>query len=120
VVATLAVSLISRNATWFGFGSPGTCGSSSLNGLSLSIHGNTQFNLGPGMTATPDSMELCASHPRLEQRILVTLTQAPTFVLYLAVLASLVPLALIACGLFTVARIMRAGTRMHDDLAGTV
>jgi hypothetical protein len=193
VVATLTVSLIStatsRNAVWFGFGSPDTCATASLNGLNLDFSGNSQINLGPGRYATADSMQLCAAHPTLQQRILVTLTAAPTYALYLAVLvllwllvltvrrhgpfavgvsrrlrvlgwfvlagalatvagesaarawfaatvvghpvsvvtyvsndvlSSLVPLLLIACGLFTLARIMRAGTRMHEDLAGTV
>jgi hypothetical protein len=193
VVATLAVSLISTATSaspiWFGFGSPGTCATASLNGLNLEYNGNSQINLGPGRSATADSMELCASHPTLGQRTLVTLTEAPTYLLYLTVLvmlwllvltvrrqgpfavgvsrrlrvlgwfilagalatvagesaaracfaatvvghpvsvatyvindvlSSLVPLLLITCGLFTLVRIMRAGARMHDDLAGTV
>ena len=193
VVATLSVSVISaatsRSPIIFGFGGRVTCASAPLNGLNFEYHGNTQFNLGPGRTAAPDSMELCASHPTLGQRTLVTLTEAPTYALYLAVLVllwllvltvrrhgpfaagvsrrlrglgwfilagglattagesaargyyaatvvghpvlvptyvvndvlrSLIPLALIACGLLTLARIIRAGARMCDDLAGTV
>jgi hypothetical protein len=93
VVATLAVSLIStatsRHAVWFGFGRPDACASASLNGLNLEFHGNSQINLGPGRYATADSMQLCAAHPTLQQRILVTLTGAPTYALYLTVLVML-------------------------------
>ncbi len=37
-----------------------------------------------------------------------------------AALAGMFPPLLIACGLLTLARVMRVGTRMSDDLAGTV
>jgi Protein of unknown function (DUF2975) len=193
VVATLTVSLIatatSRSTVWFGFGSGGTCASAPLNGLRLDVDGNSQVNFGPGRDATADSLQLCVSHPTPEQRILVTLTQAPTYCLYLAVLVllwllvltvrrhgpfalgvsrrlrvlgwlilagtlatgagqnaarayyagtvvghpvsvatyvindvltSLIPVLLIVCGLLTLARIIRIGAQMHEDLAGTV
>jgi hypothetical protein len=31
-----------------------------------------------------------------------------------------IPLALVVCGLLTLARIIRIGAQMHDDLAGTI
>jgi hypothetical protein len=33
---------------------------------------------------------------------------------------SWIPLLLVVCGLLTLARIIRIGAQMHDDLAGTV
>jgi hypothetical protein len=42
-----------------------------------------------------------------------------TFVIN-GVLTSLIPLTLIVCGLFTLARIVRLGGQLHDDLSGTV
>jgi hypothetical protein len=193
VAALLGVSLYatatSSHPVWFGFGSPGVCASAPLNGLNFTYHGNSQINIGRGRWATADSMQLCSSHPTLPERILVTLTGAPTYALYLTVLVllwvlvltvrrhgpfavkvsrrlrilgwfilagglatvagesaarcyfaatvighsvavgtivindvlnSIIPLLLIVCGLLTLARILRAGARMHDDLAGTV
>lgn len=193
VVALLGVSLYatatSSNPVWFGFGSPDVCVSAPLNGLDFTYDGNSQIDIGRDRWATADSMQLCSSHPTLHERILVTLTGAPTYALYLAVLVllwmlvltvrrhgpfavkvsrrlrvlswfilagglatvagesaarscfaatvvghpvsvvsnvindvltSVIPLLLIVCGLLTLARILRAGARMHDDLAGTV
>jgi hypothetical protein len=37
-----------------------------------------------------------------------------------SVIGGIFPPVLIACGLLTLARVMRVGTRMNDDLAGTV
>lgn len=141
-------------------------------------------------------MDLCAGHPALGQRFLVGLTQAPTTLLWLAVLVMLwllvrtvrrrgpfdigvtrrlrflawfvlvawlavqavqsyaaaaftatvrlpsasnpgpvpvvadtingvlstdwIPLLLVVCGVLTLARVIRIGAQMHEDLAGTV
>jgi hypothetical protein len=147
------------------------------------------LDVAPDPEAHPAELNLCANQPTLGQRALVTLTQAPATVLYLAVLVLLwqllrtigrtgpfvllvarrlrflawfilagsvvvaageglaqnvfastvvtdrVPIAanvinnvidglvlpvLINCGLLTLARVIRVGARMSDDLAGTV
>lgn len=146
-------------------------------------------HLRPGATASAYTVQLCASHPTVGQRVLVLLTFVPTFAFYLAALLLLVQLLrtvrtdgpfalivarrltflgwfvlagslvvavgqslaqsafvstvltgpvpaasqaskaavdalwaplLIACGLLTLARVIRAGARMSEDLAGTV
>ena len=149
------------------------------------------------MTSSAADVSVCAAHPTLSQRFLVTLTQAPSTLLALGVLvmlmliiqavrrngpfdlsvtrrlrflawfgllaalgvnalqgygaaafsataqrqppgsldpitvpvgldtfnalfSNLLPLLLVMCGLLTLARIIRIGAQMHDDLAGTV
>jgi hypothetical protein len=161
-----------------------------LNGLSETGGGSRLANLRPESSAgTGGQVSLCADHPTVGQRALVTLTQAPAAVLYLAILLLLwqlvrtirrggpfavlvarrlrflawfilagsavitagqsmaqsaftstivtdpVPVdsnvtsalsgglalpVLIACGLLTLARVIRVGARMSEDLAGTV
>jgi len=157
------------------------------NGMAVTA---TAFShLRPGATASAYTVQLCANHPTVGQRVLVFLTFVPTFALYLAVLLLLgqllrtvrtdgpfalivarqlyflgwfvlagslvvavsesvaqsafvstvltgpVPAVsqafkagfaaiwaplLIACGLLTLARVIRVGTQMSDDLTGTV
>jgi hypothetical protein len=193
VGATLAVGVIntatSGGAVWFGFGGHVTCVSAPLNGLNVDLPGNSETQFAHGGSASADSLELCAAHPNFRQRVMVTLTEAPAYGLYLAVLVllwllvlavrrhgpfarrvsgrlralgwlilagtlatvggqaaaraefaatvinhsvpvatfvingvltSLIPLMLIVCGLFTLARIVRLGGQLHDDLSGTV
>jgi DUF2975 family protein len=175
---------------FYGFTAGPACADVPLNGLSETGDGSTIANLRPQTSAgTGGQVSLCASHPTFGQRTLVTLTQAPAAVLYLAVLLLLWQLVrtirrdgpfadlvarrlrflawfilagsaavtagqsvaqsafastivtdpvpagsnvtgaltdglvlpvLIACGLLTLARVMQAGARMSDDLAGTV
>jgi hypothetical protein len=191
-VAVLAIGVIgtvaSRDVSIFGFGHGATCASVSQTGpFSTGPEALSHFR--PGTSETSGSLQVCADHPTLEQRFLVTLTQAPTYFLYLAVLVqlwlllqtvrrhgpfalgvsqrlrflgwfilagslaagagqsaaragyaataitgpvpvwtdiingvlgNLIPLLLIVCGLLTLARIIRAGAHMYDELAGTV
>jgi Protein of unknown function (DUF2975) len=191
VVAVLLTSPWSKSSIdFYGFTSGPACANVPLNGLSETGDGSTIANLRPQTSAgSTGQVSLCASHPTVGQRTLVTLTQAPAAVLYLAILLLLWQLVrtirrdgpfadvvagrlrflawfilagsaavaagqsvaqsafastiitdpvpagsnvagaltdglvlpvLIACGLLTLARVMRAGARMSDDLAGTV
>jgi hypothetical protein len=178
------------NIDFYGFTTGPACANVPLNGLSETGGGSTIAHLRPQTSAgSTGQVSLCASHPTFGQRTLVTLTQAPAAVLYLAILLLLWQLirtirrdgpfadlvarrlrflawfilagsaavaagqsiaqsafastiitdsvpadnnvvgaltdglvlpVLIACGLLTLARVMRVGARMRDDLAGTV
>jgi hypothetical protein len=83
----------------------------------------TAAHLRLGVTASEDKVALCASHPAAGQRLLAGLTWVPAVAARNAAEAGLavivVPL-LITCGLLTLARVIRAGAQMSDDLAGTV
>ena len=194
VTVVAAVLLISpwteSTVDFYGFTAGPACAVVPLNGLSETGGGSTIANLRPHTSAgTSGQVSLCASHPTFGQRTLVTLTQAPAAVLYLAILlllwqvirtirrdgpfadlvagrlrflawfilagsaavvagqslaqsafastvvtdpvpadsnvtgaltGGLVLPVLITCGLLTLARVIRAGARMRDDLAGTV
>ncbi len=190
LVVGLIASLLGRNTSVWGYGHGSACAPVPPTGLTITYHAGVVANARPGTSAgTGGSLELCASHPTLGQRTLVTLTQAPTYLLYLivllqlwllvlaarrngpfalgisrrlrglgwfilagtvvtavgqsvartyftrslvrgsvpawgdavsSVLSNLFPLLLLVCGLLTLARIIRAGARMYDDLAGTV
>jgi Protein of unknown function (DUF2975) len=186
----LASTALDSHASTFGLGSSPVCTDAPLNGITL---GGTAFSalphLRPGATSSPSVVGVCTNRPSAAQRALVTLADAPTPLLYLAILlllwqllrtvrragpfTSLIgrrvrflgwfilggwlavtvgqsvaqsyfistvvtdqipvisnvvnavlrgvfPPVLIACGLLTLARVMRVGTRMNDDLAGTV
>jgi len=189
VIGAIA-SLAGRNTSIWGYGHGSLCAPVTQTGLNVVYHNNIVAGTRPGAySGTGDSLEMCTSHPTLGQRTLVTLTQAPTYLLYLgvlvqlwllvlaarrngpfalgisrrlrvlgwfilagavvtavgqslartfftrtvvkasvppwsdainSVLTNLIPLLLIVCGLLTLARIIRAGARMYDDLAGTV
>ncbi len=179
----------------YGFGLGSACATVTVNGLAES-GSQSLAQLRPGTFSTPGTVNLCANHPTLGQRLLVTLTQVPTTALWLVLLillwllirtvrrsgpfdiavtrrlrflawfvlaASLavtalqsyaeaaftatayrpsadipvpvpvvqdtingvlstnwIMLLLVVCGLLTLARIIRIGAQMHDDLAGTV
>ncbi|MGH3399940.1 MAG: DUF2975 domain-containing protein [Streptosporangiaceae bacterium] len=173
-----------------GYGTGPACATVPLNGITEADTGKLLAHLRPGAYAsTGEHVLACVNRPTLGQRTLVTLTQIPTVVLYLAILLLLwqlvstarragpfaplmaarlrflawfilvgvlmvtagesiaqsvyastvvadsvpvvsnvvnaelsgfVPPVLIACGLLTLARVMRLGARMSDDLAGTV
>ena len=195
VVAVLVIGVIatatSRSTGFWGYGHGSACASVPPTGLNINYAGKVVVaNARPGTSSgTGSTLELCAPHPTLGQRTLVTLTEAPTYLLYLAVLvqlwlvvlaarrdgpfalrvsrrlrglgwfilggsvaaavgqslartyftrtlvrgsvpawgdavnsvlSNLFPLLLIVCGLLTLARIIQAGARMYDDLAGTV
>jgi hypothetical protein len=196
-VPLLLTPLLGGRVGMFGFGLTGACATVTLNGVA----GTNQpvGPLKPGASSSLSSagnVDLCAGHPTLGQRLLVTLTQAPTTLLWLAVLVLLwllvrtvrrsgpfdvgvtrrlrflawfvlaaglavqavqsyaaaaftatvyspsarnpgpvpvvadtingilgidwIPLLLLVCGVLTLARIVRIGAQMHDDLAGTV
>jgi hypothetical protein len=170
-----------------GLGSGPACTGVRLDGITVA--GPAVAHLRPGATSSASQITLCASHPTVGQRALVSLTWVPAVALYLAVVLLLaqllravrtagpfavtvarrlrflgwfilagsvivaagqsaaqsafastvaagdvpavghavsagiafllVPL-LIACGLLTLARVIRAGAQMSDDLAGTV
>jgi hypothetical protein len=170
-----------------GLGSGPACTGVRLDGITVA--GPAVAHLRPGATSSASQITLCASHPTVGQRALVSLTWVPAVALYLAVVlllaqllravrtagpfavtvarrlrflgwfilagsvivaagqsaaqsafastvaagdvpavghavsagiaVLLVPL-LIACGLLTLARVIRAGAQMSDDLAGTV
>jgi hypothetical protein len=73
-----------------GFGLNGACATVTVNGVA----GNNQpvGPLKPGASSSLSSagnVDLCAGHPTVAQRFLVTLTQAPTTLLWLAVLVLL-------------------------------
>jgi Protein of unknown function (DUF2975) len=191
VVGVLLTSPWSASSIdFYGFKTGPACASVPLNGLFETGGGSTIADLRPQASAgTGEQVSLCANHPSFGQRALVTLTEAPAAVLYLAILLLLwqlvrtirqdgpfavlvarrlrflawfilagsavitagqsmaqsafastvvtdpVPVgsnvagaltdglvlpALLACGLLTLARVIRAGARMADDLAGTV
>lgn len=173
-----------------GYGAGPTCANVPLNGLTEVGGGNVLAHMRAGAYASTGGQVLaCANRPTFGQRTLVTLTQVPTAVLYLAILLLLwqlvstvrkagpfaplvaarlrflawfilvgvlvvtagesiaqsafastvvadsvpvisnavnaelsgwVPPVLIACGLLTLARVMRVGARMSEDLAGTI
>jgi hypothetical protein len=170
-----------------GLGSGPACTGVRLDGITVA--GPAVAHLQPGATSSASQVTLCASHPSVGQRALVSLTWVPAVALYLAVVlllaqllravrtagpfavtvarrlrflgwfilagsvivaagqsaaqsafastvaagdgpavghavsagiaVLLVPL-LITCGLLTLARVIRAGAQMSDDLAGTV
>jgi hypothetical protein len=194
IAAVMALGLILipwNHASFFGFGSGPACADVPINGLSETGDGGGMLaHLRPGTYASTGSRVFaCANRPSLGQQTLVTLTEAPTVFLYVAILLLLwqllrtvrrdgpfavlvagrlrflawfilagalavtagqavarsvfaativtdsVPVAanaisdvingalppvLIACGLLTLARVIRVGARMSDDLAGTV
>ena len=197
LVAAPIIALTDRQFTIYGFGHRGVCADVAQNGLDIRSSGSTVANVRAGASSFADSLQLCANHPTLGQRFLVTLTQLPTLILYLAVLVllwllvltvrrhgpftmsvsrrlrflawfilggtlavsggesaaraafagtevagfgasftdsantvlsnafngvltNLFPLLLVVCGLLTLARVVRRGTQMRDDLAGTV
>jgi hypothetical protein len=173
-----------------GYGSGPACATVPVNGLTESGGGPVLAHVRTGGSAsTGGQVMVCANQPTLSQRTLVTLTQIPTVVLYVAILLLLwwlvrtvrrtgpfaplvaarlrflawfilagvlvvtagqsvagsafastvvadsvpvisnavnaelnswVPPVLIACGLLTLARVLRVGARMSEDLAGTV
>jgi hypothetical protein len=179
-----------HNVSVFGFGSGSACANVPLNGLSESGSGSVLAHMRFGTySSMGGQVFLCANRPTMGQRTLVTLTQAPAAVLYLAILVLLgqllrtmrktgpfaalvarrlrflawfilagslavaageavarsvfastvvtdsVPIVdnainevingsvlpvLIACGLLTLARMIRVGNQMSEDLAGTV
>jgi Protein of unknown function (DUF2975) len=88
VVAALLTSPWTKSSIdFYGFTAGPACASVPLNGLSETGGGSTIANLRPQTSAgTGRQVSLCASHPTFGQRTLVTLTQAPAAVLYLAIL----------------------------------
>ena len=190
VVAVLVLAPWNHNVIFYGFGSGSACAGVPLNGITISGSPATLAHMRPGMYATTGGQVMvCANQPTTGQRALVTLTQAPSAVLDLAILGMLwqllrtirvagpfallvarwlrflgwfilagsavvtvgeslaqsafaatvvsdpVPVAdnvinaevggivlpvLVACGLLTLARVIRVGAQMSDDLAGTV
>ena len=196
VLPPLVGSLEDGHPYLWGFGPRVICATVSLNGL-MQGGGQPLAFMRPGMTSSAANVNVCAAHPTLSQRFLVTLTQAPSTLLALGVLVmltliiqavrrngpfdlsvtrrlrflawfgllaalgvnalqgygaaafsataqrqppgsldpitvpvgldtfnalfdNLLPLLLVMCGLLTLARIIRIGAQMHDDLAGTV
>jgi hypothetical protein len=178
----------SQISIW-GFGHGYVCADVSSNTLTIGDTGDIVMHMKPGASSYPRELGLCVNQPTVGQRMLVTLTQAPAFALYVALLLLLwqllrtvgsagpfdlivsrrlrflawfilagslvvaaaqsaarslfastvvtnsVPMAgnvtrdlisalftplLIACGLLTLARVIRIGTQMSEDLAGTV
>ncbi|MBV9793021.1 MAG: hypothetical protein JO016_03705 [Actinobacteria bacterium] len=184
----------------YGFGSGNVCATVTINGLAES-GSQPVAQLRSGMSSAPGNVWLCANHPTLAQRFLVTLTQLPMALLWLTVLillwrlvsqvrrtgpfdatvtrrlrflawfvlaatlaanalqsyaaaaftatgyprplpglvgldqipvpigqdtingvlgTSWTPLLLVVCGLLSLARIVRVGGQLHDDLVGTV
>src|SRR5260370_18242049 len=89
LVAGVLLIPFNRNFSMFGFGSGPACATASLNGLNQSGDGNVLAHMKPGTSSSPSEVSLCANRPTLGQRTLVTLTEAPPFVLYLAVLVLL-------------------------------
>jgi hypothetical protein len=193
IVGSTAVLLLVfpwNHVTVFGFGPGPACANVPLNGLTETGGGSVLAHMRPETFAsTGGRLMVCANRPTIGQRTLVTLTEAPAAVLYLAILVLLwqllrtvrkagpfvdlvagrlrflawfiligsltvaaaesvaqsvfastivtdpVPITinavnsvingiflpvLIACGLLTLARMIRVGARMSDDLAGTV
>lgn len=190
----LAGTIWDSHTSMFGLGSNPVCTNAPLNGITLGEAANNLLpHLRHGASSYPSAIGVCASRPTARQRTLVTLTEAPTALLYLAillllgqllrtvrragpfapaiarrvrflgwfilggylavtvgqsvaqsyfvysvvidqipvvstaistavnaVLAGIFPPVLIACGLLTLARVMRVGAQMNDDLAGTV
>ncbi len=190
LVTLLILAPWNHNVSLFGYGPGPACASVPLNGLTETGNGTVLAHMRPGTSSgTGAQLMLCANRPTMGQRTLVTLTEAPAPVLYLATLVLLwqllrtvrkagpfavlvagrlrflgwfilagslavsagegvaqsvfastvvtdsVPTAsnavndmingllvplVIACGLLTLARVIRVGARMSDDLEGTV
>jgi hypothetical protein len=190
LVIGLVLAATSHSGSLYGFGSGSACADVPLNGLSENGNGPPLAHMRPGTYAgTGAQVMLCANQPTPGQRALVSLTEAPTVILYLAILVLLWQLlrtirkagpfatlvagqlrslawfilagslavaagesvaqsafastvvtdsvpavanaisnvldglllpVLVACGLLTLARVIRVGTQMSDDLAGTV
>lgn len=189
VIGLVSTALDSHTST-FGLGHDPVCTDAPLNGITLGEAANNILpHLRPAASSYPSAIGACSSRPTAGQRTLVTLTEAPTFLFYLAILLLLwqllrtvrragpfaaaiarrvrflgwfilggwlavtvgqsvaqsyfvatvvtdhvlfisnavndmlrgiFPPVLITCGLLTLARVMRAGAQMNDDLAGTV
>jgi len=132
VVAVLVLAPVDQHVSLFGFGSDSACANVPLNGLTETGSGSALAHMRPETFAsTGGQVSLCANKPTMGQRTLVTLTEAPAAALYLAILVLLWQLlrtirkagpfaVLVARRLRFLARMIRVGTAMSDDLAGTV
>jgi len=90
LVVGLIASVLGRSTSLWGYGHGSVCASVPSAGLNLAYHGNVVADARPGTTSgTGSALQMCAAHPTLGQRTLVTLTQAPANILYLAVLVQL-------------------------------
>src|SRR5262249_14788690 len=85
LLAILLIFAIFWQIALFGLGSGPACSDVRLNGMTISGGSPTVAHLLPGATSIPSVVKLCAPHPTIGQRILVSLTQVPTIALYLAV-----------------------------------
>jgi hypothetical protein len=188
-VLILVLAPFDSQISIWGFGHGSVCADVPSNSLTIGGTGDFVAHMKPGTSSYPRELGLCVDRPTVGQRMLVTLTQAPAFALYVALLVLLwqllrtvrsegpfdllvsgwlrflawfilagslvvaaiqsaarsifastvvtdsVPIAgnvtsdlisalftplLIACGLLTLARVIRVGAQMRDDLAGTV
>jgi hypothetical protein len=190
LVVVVLILIPWKHVTFFGYGPGAACANVPLNGLYETGGGSVLAHMRPQTYSSSGAqLMVCANKPTLGQQTLVTLTQAPTVVLYLAILGllwqllrtvrktgpfavlvagrlhflawfilagslavaaggsvarsvfastvvtdsvpvvsnavnevinGLLPPVLIACGLLTLARVIRASAQMSDDLAGTV
>jgi hypothetical protein len=195
ILAGLLAVIGNGSTGLFGFGLSSVCATVPTSGLTQTSSTRPLPPLAHGMSASASTVDLCAQHPTFGQRMLVTLTQAPEYLLWLSLLVLLlllvravrrhgpfdlgvtrrvrflawfslaasivvtaaqaaaaagftvtadpsklmsgtalvvqdtvdavlgmnwIPLLLVVGGLLTLARIIRIGAQMHDDLAGTV
>jgi hypothetical protein len=190
----LVLAPFDSQITIWGFGRGSVCADVPSNAFTIggpisAPGGDIVSHIKPGASSFPRELGICVDRPTVGQRVLVTLTQAPAFALYVALLLLLsrllrtvgsagpfdllvsrrlrflawfilagslfvaagqsaarsgfastvvtgpVPVAgdvvsdlisalftplLIACGLLTLARVIRVGAQMRDDLVGTV
>jgi hypothetical protein len=89
VLAVLLTSPWTKSSIdFYGFTAGPACANVPMNGLSETGDGSSTIaHLRPQTSAgTTGQVSLCASHPTFGQRTLVTLTQAPAALLYLAIL----------------------------------
>jgi hypothetical protein len=85
ILPVLLAALNNGRVTLYGFGLSNACATVTVNGL-LEDGGQPLAHVRRGMFSSPSTVDLCANHPTFGQRVLVTLTQAPANLLWIAVL----------------------------------
>src|ERR1700760_2258809 len=89
ILPVLIALLDNGRIVLYGFGLSNVCATVTVNGL-LEGDGQPLAHLRRGVFSSPSNVNLCASHPTFGQRLLVTLTQAPTGLLWFILLVLLV------------------------------
>ena len=85
ILPVLIALLDNGRIVLYGFGLSNVCATVTINGLSQNSS-QPLAHVRRGMFSSPATVNLCADHPTFGQRLLVTLTQAPATLLWIAVL----------------------------------